>query len=497
MRATPLAALITLWIGSASVSSAQDINCNLPIPSGASTADINSCLQGGKTIVLQDGGLYDIDEPLVIVQDGTILKGETEGDNRPTLRGTPRLHDHMLKAESINSFELSYVVFDGNLSNRLTQSDGECHSNPDLGNILLAGGSAWVVDHVASVNAICHSAMEASGSNFEIAHSTFSNNGRDINENPNGYWSDGLTVWQCNQSHIYENVLQDNTDIDLIVGGGQGCLVEDNTIINEDKHAFAGLNVGWFPNGNGDHSGSTYRNNTIESGPGQMAFGLVVGQEPWWHPAFPDMFVPNAGTITENSISGAVVNLAIDGIGAGYIHGNTAVNSWGTFGFFCRSVTANYTAHYFGAADIDGGWAPWWFYAQQWRTRPYREGCGTWNPSLPQPDNPGALVHSRYIPAGGALWSDDGQYHLEYQAADGNLVLYDANWNVVDNFNIPHPNPNIAVMQSDGNFVVYDSTFQARFDTHTAGNEGADFVVQGDGNVVIYDLSGTPLWSIF
>ncbi len=113
-----------------------------------------------------------------------------------------------------------------------------------------------------------------------------------------------------------------------------------------------------------------------------MAFGLAVGFEPWWYEALgTQAFTVNAGSVTGNTVSGAVVNLAIEGIGTGYVQGNVTFSPQGNAGFSCNSVTADYTAHWFGNASIQGGWLPYWFVANK---------CGPWNTALPRVDDPGA-----------------------------------------------------------------------------------------------------------
>jgi len=492
-----LALAIGFSIGSSATSWAQ-VNCAEPVPSGATAADIQQCLNGGGTVVLQDGGVYDIDTTLEIVVDGTILRGETNGDNRPTLRATSDLHGHILVADDSWGFDprynysLQYLIFDGNVSNRLNQSENECPWNPELGNLLLMGRN-WTLTHLVSKNAICKSGMEARGEGFEITGSTFENNGRDMWE-ANGRWADGLTVWNCDEGHIHDNTFSNNTDANLIIGGGFGCVVEDNTITNVSAHAFAGLNVGTF-GADANHAGSIYRNNTIVSAPNQMAFGLMVGDEPWWNAWNPSMSVTNAGEIYGNTISGAVVNLAIDGISDGSIHDNNAYAPAGSAGFFCTGLSANVTAHNYGNANIPGNWEPIWFFSSANRQKPPYDACGFWDVNLPRADNPGALVHQRSLSPGASLWSDNGQYRLTYETETGALLVYDVNGAVVHDFHVPGHEPGIAVMQWDGNFVVYDANWEARFDTRTNGDNGAYLVMQGDGNVVIYDLSGVARWS--
>src|SRR5262249_34387432 len=161
------------------------------------------------------------------------------------------------------------------------------------------------------MNALSISAMEDAGQGFDVFAITFVDNGRDMREAWGG-WADGLTEWNCDGGYIHENTAIDNTDVNLIVGGGVGRVLEGSVIANVAKHAFGGLNVGTFGH-EADRSGSVYRHNTIVAEPNQMAFGLMVGDEPWWNPWNPAAFTANAGEIYGNVIHGAVVNLAIDG----------------------------------------------------------------------------------------------------------------------------------------------------------------------------------------
>ena len=83
-------------------------------------------------------------------------------------------------------------------------------------------GRDWSVHHVESWHAMCGSAMVVLGSNFEIHDCIVQDNGRGVNEGaPPGVfpWSDGMTVLLCDNGFIHDNYLQDNTDIQLVVGG--------------------------------------------------------------------------------------------------------------------------------------------------------------------------------------------------------------------------------------------------------------------------------------
>lgn len=65
-------------------------------------------------------------------------------------------------------------------------------------------------------------------------------------------------------------------------------------------------------NNNGNHAGSTYAGNSVVSVLNKLVWGVLLGSHPW----DTSVFVSDAGTVTGNSASGAVTNLAVDGIGA-------------------------------------------------------------------------------------------------------------------------------------------------------------------------------------
>lgn len=278
--------------------------------------------------------------------------------------------------------------------------------------------------------------------------------------------------------------------------------------------------VGYFDRGRGNHATSTYRNNAIASSnegcphsptgaTGCMAFGLIAGHQPWWviGGAIDNGFVQDAGSITDNQISGAVVNLAVQGVGRGTISNNTLSNRQGNWAFNqCRgtqSTLPNYAAHFYGEAVLQSGWTPYWFFPRAPGT-PYEEGCGPWDPSKGRPDERGALSYNEVLATDNCLLSQSGNYCLNYQAGDGNLVLYrlqDGQWVPAHSWMehepryIPHT-AGTAVMQDRGNFVVFGSDTARKWDTQSDGRFGAYLLVQDDGQVVVYDIHGEVLWAI-
>ena len=334
---------------------AQSPNCTAAVPNDAysDSSAINSCLSGGGTVILEDSGVYIIDATLVLSVDGTTLRGQSCCTNWPILRAHPDLFEPILEApDTADNYTLMYIELDGNLDNR-TYAD-QCEGYRDFGTNARIKGSGFHLDWVTSINAMCGSSMEVEGSGFEIENSVFSKNGLGIGETyySDEPWSDGLTLLTCDGGWVHDNNMWDNTDIGLVVGNGEECTIEYNYITQTDKHAFAGFHVGYF--NSGDQSGSVYSNNQIGSYEDMMAFGLMVGMHPW----NPSLTVVDAGSVVENEIDGAVINLAIDGISDGLVDDNTTSNAQGTVGFNgCANSYAGeeYTAAHYGSATIQSG----------------------------------------------------------------------------------------------------------------------------------------------
>lgn len=449
---------------------------------------IQACLDGGDIVSLVAGGTYLIGSPLRLTRPGTIFT--SDGASRAILRASPTLEGGILIGETPIAWPTSTVERISFVGRKIYGHNRFSLSNPDdcggLGTSVVLNG-LFLVNDVESSQAICGTALSMEGA-FVVENSFIHDNGWDTNMS----WADGITVQGCTEFGAYRgevrnNRVENNTDIGVIAGGGP-CQVYSNQISQTNTHAFAGLMVGWFPGGGGNHGGANYYNNTITSALNGMAFGIMVGNEAWFNEAhgYTD-YVSNAGSVTGNSISGAVVNLAIEGIGTGSILGNTIGINQGSNGFGC-TATMPYSAHMFGTATIQGGWHPFWFFAGR---------CGSWNPSLPAPDHPGSLAHGRrLLPFTEIHSSPAGNYTLAYQN-DGNLVLYDNSTHEAVWWQ-PGPvgSPTVAIMQEDANFVVYSAIVWST-NTSNWDNRGAYFVVQDDGNLVVYRLDGGILWHRF
>jgi hypothetical protein len=315
-----------------------------------SDVDAIQCLldQGGTIVLNADVTFgYYIDRTLTLSKNGTILMGTTANNYRALLLATPALdvnHGPILQAaEALTNYTISNIWFYGNRFNRPSPFCAD-----DRGaNFFLRGAGAWagaiLLDNIASDAAPCGTSMNVTASNFEIRNSWFDNNGQP--EDQGGPFADGLTVWRCDNGYIHNNHFRDNTDIDLVVGGGPNCRVQNNDIQHFSNYGFGGIHVGWFPGGDGNHSGSVYSGNTITAGVNKLAFGIVVGTHPW-NTTWP--FTNSGDVINNPTISGAVINLAVEASFSsvvGQVTGNNPTGPQGNNGLGSCSISRNYTVY--------------------------------------------------------------------------------------------------------------------------------------------------------
>ena len=319
---------LALWVFVSLWASAARADCP-PLSPEDDTPDscaLQALLDRGGEILLKapatsDSPGYILDRGLRLTVSSTRLIGPAAG-NKARILAAPDIADAMLDAHADN-FTIAYVVFDGNRENRRHKVASCRGPRSDAYNLILRGAS-FVVHDLESIHTLCGSAMAVEGRDFRIYNNRIVDNGWDIFDQADiGYaleaWADGMTVWRCDRGQISDNTLGDNTDIDIVVGGGDGCQVLDNRITHSRKYGFGGIHVGWFPNGDGTHTGSLFEGNRIVSEPDRLHFGIMVGLHPW----VADIWLADAGRIVNNYVEGAGINLAIDGVLKAEVLSNT------------------------------------------------------------------------------------------------------------------------------------------------------------------------------
>ena len=316
------------------------------------SAAIQACLDKAGLVSLSPGR-----SPGYLIEHGLWMTGNTtlfSPDGKATLAAHSTLGAEPILHVEGSNWHISDVVFDGKKYER--DAMGLCWSGDKRGyNVKIFDSSDFTITHVETVNALCGTGMEVVGTNFEIAFVLAAYNGREVGEWPNApyQFSDGITVVYCDNGNIHDNTFIDNTDFDLLFGGGPNCLVHHNEILHQIRFAFGGLNIGnmdanrWDGYGSkwrGNHYGSNFFQNRVSSAPGMLMYGLSIGSHPFT--ANPDNYtVHNAGGFTQNTSTGAQVNLIVDGVLNGDIHGNTLDKPQGHRSEFnsCR-ISTNYIA---------------------------------------------------------------------------------------------------------------------------------------------------------
>jgi hypothetical protein len=92
------------------------------------------------------------------------------------------------------------------------------------------------------------------GNSATVSNSAFAFNGDPYAVNTTSAWphnmvSDGLTMGQTEGSLVQSNVFQDNSDVNVILGGGPGTTVRGNTVFMRQSSAGAGLMLDNFGGG--------------------------------------------------------------------------------------------------------------------------------------------------------------------------------------------------------------------------------------------------------
>jgi len=348
---------ICLWTAPALVRTQTATTCDAanPFDSLPDDAALQVCLDDYDWVLLKPDDLpgyvgYIVNDTLKPRRRGFLLT-TSANPRKATIRASVDLNGSMLRVSGFDDFEISFIRFDGNRPNRAVR-DKPCDAGHNFRNVELSG-NGFRVRYVESFQAVCGSAMTVGASTrFLIYGSAFYDNGRQPEEanGISGLWSDGLTVFNCRGATVRDNTFTDNTDVDLGVNGGEGCAVYRNTVNHTRKYAFAGMVVG-----DPTASGGEFSENRISSGYDLLGFGLIVGCHPW--PPCRGGYASNA-VVHHNSVTGAVVNLAVDGLNGGTVRDNTVGPAQGTRVMGCPGNSANYTVgHVINVAPLQTGYS--------------------------------------------------------------------------------------------------------------------------------------------
>ena len=240
---------------------------------------------------------------------------------------------------------IDHVIINGNKDARLaTAVVGQCQAgNTYPGHNFISFAENFSVTNSVFKNAICASGFGYQGKNgIIIKKNTFAYNGfHDVSM----LWADGATLIDLKDSVVSENDFIDNTDIDLIFGGCENCVVSKNVVThstNTSGAAFAALMFHSWPAGatgagtpptSGNYSNSIISENSVDCGVKRnCGFGLLVGSYPWYAtPVF-------GGTYQDNTISNVQQGLLLNDAHTLTLTRNSVVNAGGVFYSSCGFV---------------------------------------------------------------------------------------------------------------------------------------------------------------
>ena len=318
-------------------------------------AVIQACLNGGGLVSLASG-VYNIRLGLRLRVSGTVFTSSAP-PARPRLVAHPDIMGNASWNTPIlatadptpNNWEISHMTFDGNRFYRNNAWTCNGSYNPG-GSNLIVKGSGFVIRYVESTQALCGSALEVNGSDYYIYDSVFTANGFADGQYYPFTFADGLTALRCEGGTIWNNYFVDNTDVDLIVGTGTYCTVRFNTVQHSNQFGFAGMQVG---GNNANLSGSSISNNSVQAGYNLLSFGLVLGAHPWNG----NHDTSHVGTVEDNAVSGAVMNVLVEGVYGGVFTGNSISGSQGNRGYAgCQIYGDYFVGAHVGSLTLQGGW---------------------------------------------------------------------------------------------------------------------------------------------
>lgn len=342
------------YLLSAQAATTSPVICNLAESGASPNADplktaqaLQTCIDSaglGQTVALPAGeyrlqmSIY-LKRSVVVQTSGAVDKGRCGDD-----RARPFRCAHLVAVSPLqnmrrafihvegSSVTLNQIVIDGNKQARGFSPEAQACLDGQNGQgiNLHVNGPDFKFLGSASINALCGSGLESTpvSLRLDIERAWVGYNGY---HNQQSLWSDGITVLQSANATIRDNVLTNNTDVDLIFGGCTSCSITNNQIVHTDdfsQSSFAALMLHAWPNGStsGDYTGTDVSSNNVNCGSFRCGFGLLLGAKPWYSAP------TQGGFIHDNVINGAQAGIVLNDItGTVRVGSNPVTHSGGRF----------------------------------------------------------------------------------------------------------------------------------------------------------------------
>jgi hypothetical protein len=279
-----------------------------------------------KEITLSTAGVLPSGNPCI----------ERDGRRCAILTFIPNIDLQKLPFEiSANDVHIDAVVFEGAklVSPKTAIEVCKTKINKAAGGGLQVRGDNIEISRSVFRSFPCYTSVEYEGGyGTKFESNVFAGNG---SHDSSASWADGLTVHDGRSLIISRNKFKDNTDVQLIFGGCQFCLIKENRFSHSGvavASSFAELMFHAWPNAtSGNFSGTRVENNTIDCRRKDLCgFGLMIGASPWYKaPTF-------GGQIFNNRISNTTIGININDLtGAMQFGKNRVRKSGGVFKSSC------------------------------------------------------------------------------------------------------------------------------------------------------------------
>jgi hypothetical protein len=346
-----------VWAFSATAAWAQV--CNAP-NDGVTPADaaINACFSNNGSVLLP-GGTYLITNTIWAFNSNTAPGSEfasVPGQLATLVAATNMYQTTVHAGNGANQYRVHDLHINGSLDQGRVGGPDCTFFPPQQGYNLSLDGDGWQLYNVESGNSPCANIV-AGYNNFDITNVYIWHSGTShCGPGCGGPVGDGLVILPGTGGEVWNVTIDDATDIGLHIGGGSHH-IWDVRVRNINHRGLAGFNTGAL-NGSGNHSGAIYENIQVQSAYDMLAIGILLGAHPW--SVQPGDNVVNAGTVRNNSATGAMINGVVDGIAnIQSMTGNTFGAPQGS-GLYAAPgcVGYSYTAWHFNnpPAPIQPGW---------------------------------------------------------------------------------------------------------------------------------------------
>lgn len=311
-----------------------------------SSAVLQKCINQtprNQTLLLP-AGVYTIEHEVLIKHPLTISTAGRLGqppctiekyDNCAQLKASANTYTSggFIKIESDN-VKFDHIVVNGNRYERYqSAAASKCRAGDNTyGMNIRFSGNNISITNGGFVNALCGTGLYLiAGSNYYVAANTVGFNGI---HNESNLWSDGLTAIEIKKSRIVSNLFIDNTDVDLIFGACESCIIQSNEVRHSNSFnssSFAGIMIHSWPNGSsGNYNGADISRNVVNCSEGhRCGIGIYLGQSAWYNSN------TYGGTVHDNSVSGAQLGFAVDKVSNFSIYNNNVNGSGGSFSTSC------------------------------------------------------------------------------------------------------------------------------------------------------------------